>query len=51
MGIPDIFVEHGTQQILRAEYGIDAEGIFKNVKKIIRDGQADSGQEEKTAAG
>ena len=49
MGIPDVFVEHGSQQILRSKYGIDAEGIFNNVKKIIRDGQKDSGQEEKKA--
>jgi 1-deoxy-D-xylulose-5-phosphate synthase len=51
MGIPDVFVEHGSQQILRAKYGIDAEGIFNNVKKIIRDGQTDSGKEEKKTAG
>ena len=26
-GIPDEFVEHGTQAILRSKYGLDAEGI------------------------
>jgi 1-deoxy-D-xylulose-5-phosphate synthase len=27
IGIPDEFVEHGTQAILRAEYNLDAKGI------------------------
>ena len=29
LGIPDTFVEHGGQEILRRKYGIDAEGIFQ----------------------
>ena len=29
LGIPDTFVEHGSQEILRRKYGIDAEGIFQ----------------------
>ena len=29
LGIPDTFVEHGSQEILRSKYGIDAEGIFQ----------------------
>ncbi len=29
IGIPDVFVEHGTQQELRRKYGLDAEGIFQ----------------------
>lgn len=34
-GIPDIFVEHGTQEELWAELGLDAEGIAKKVKECI----------------
>jgi 1-deoxy-D-xylulose-5-phosphate synthase len=29
LGIPDTFVEHGGQEILRHKYGIDADGIFQ----------------------
>mgnify|MGYP006290153167 FL=1 len=29
LGIADTFVEHGTQDILRARYGIDADGIVR----------------------
>ncbi len=31
MGLPDEFVEHGTQQLLRAKFGLDAEGIARQV--------------------
>ncbi|MDY6917492.1 MAG: 1-deoxy-D-xylulose-5-phosphate synthase [Chloroflexota bacterium] len=31
IGLPDIFVEHGSQEALRAKYGLDAEGIVKRV--------------------
>ncbi|MFC1921565.1 1-deoxy-D-xylulose-5-phosphate synthase [Chloroflexota bacterium] len=31
LGLPDEFVEHGTQDILRANYEIDAKGIVKQV--------------------
>jgi 1-deoxy-D-xylulose-5-phosphate synthase len=31
LGVPDIFVEHGTQAILRSKYGLDASGIAKEV--------------------
>jgi 1-deoxy-D-xylulose-5-phosphate synthase len=34
-GIPDIFVEHGTQEELWAELGLDAEGIAKKVRECI----------------
>lgn len=33
MGIPDEFVEHGTQDILRANYDLTAEGIVDTVLK------------------
>jgi len=35
MGLPDQFIEHGGQDILREKYGLDREGIYKNVKKIF----------------
>ncbi len=35
IGIPDEFVEHGTQAILRAKYELDAEGIARQVKKML----------------
>jgi 1-deoxy-D-xylulose-5-phosphate synthase len=31
IGIPDEFVEQGTQAVLRSKYGLDAEGIAKQV--------------------
>lgn len=34
MGLPDRIIEHGTQEELHAEVGIDAKGIVENVKKI-----------------
>jgi 1-deoxy-D-xylulose-5-phosphate synthase len=35
IGVPDEFVEHGTQAILRAKYGLDADGIARQVKKML----------------
>ena len=29
LGIDDVFVEHGTQKLLRRKYGLDEEGIFQ----------------------
>jgi 1-deoxy-D-xylulose-5-phosphate synthase len=51
LGIPDVFVEHGPQQLLRSKYRIDSDGIFNTVKKIINDRQADFGWKEKKASG
>ena len=34
LGIPDRFIEHGTQSELYRECGIDAEGIYNAAKKI-----------------
>jgi len=36
IAIPDEFVEHGTQPILRAKYGIDAKGIARQVRKFLK---------------
>ena len=35
IGIPDIFVEHGTQAILRSKYGLDASGIVREVLALF----------------
>lgn len=35
LGIPDIFVEHGPQAILRKKYGIDEKGIFRVAKEMV----------------
>lgn len=36
LGLPDKFIEHGPQNILRARYGIDKDGIVKTVREICR---------------
>jgi len=38
IGIPDEFVEHGTQAILRAKYGLDAGGIARQVMAMFPEG-------------
>jgi 1-deoxy-D-xylulose-5-phosphate synthase len=35
IGIPDEFVEHGTQAILRSRYGLDADGIARQVLELF----------------
>lgn len=35
IGIPDEFVEHGTQPILRAKYGLDEEGVARQVQALF----------------
>ncbi len=35
IGIPDEFVEHGTQSVLRARYGLDADGIARQVVEML----------------
>ncbi len=35
LGIPDIFLEHGPQALLREKYGIDENGIINGVKKMF----------------
>lgn len=37
LGIPDTFVEHGSQAFLRAKYGLDREGIVKAAKTLLQD--------------
>ena len=35
IGIPDKFIEHGTQGLLRKKYGLDAEGIVKQTLELF----------------
>jgi len=35
VGLPDQFIEHGGQNILRGKYGLDKEGIYEYVKKVF----------------
>jgi len=35
IGIPDEFVEHGTQAILRAKYGLDTRGIVQQIRDFF----------------
>jgi len=35
IGVPDTFIEHGTQQVLRRKYGLDADGIYESVKAFV----------------
>jgi len=35
IGIPDEFVEQGTQAVLRAKYGLDAEGIVQQALSLL----------------
>jgi len=37
IGIPDTFVEHGSQKFLRSKYGIDASSIVNAAKRLMRD--------------
>jgi 1-deoxy-D-xylulose-5-phosphate synthase len=41
VGVPDEFVEHGTQAILRSRYGLDAAGIETNVLELFKDSVVD----------
>jgi 1-deoxy-D-xylulose-5-phosphate synthase len=36
LGIPDVFVEHGSQEFLRNKYGIDAEGIVRAAEELLK---------------
>lgn len=35
LGIPDTFVEHGSQDILRQKFGLDAAGILKGALELL----------------
>jgi 1-deoxy-D-xylulose-5-phosphate synthase len=35
VGIDDVFVEHGSQAVLRKKYGLDAEGIMQSARELM----------------
>jgi 1-deoxy-D-xylulose-5-phosphate synthase len=35
IGIDDVFVEHGSQQLLRSLHGLDAQGIVKAAERLM----------------
>lgn len=37
LGIPDEFIEHGSQEELHAQLGLDAEGLYKSFKKVLNE--------------
>ena len=39
LGVNDVFVEHGSQGIIRKKYGLDAEGIAAAVREMVGDRQ------------
>jgi len=39
MALPDVFVEHGAQPIIRAEYGLSAELLVQNAKQMQKSGK------------
>ena len=36
IGLPDVFIKHGTQQEVHAELGLDAKGIVDKIKQFTR---------------
>ncbi len=44
LGIPDVFLEHGPQALLRGKYGIDEAGIFKAASEMFKEGRPESVQ-------
>jgi 1-deoxy-D-xylulose-5-phosphate synthase len=37
LGIPDHFVEHGPQKLLRSKYGLDTDGLVKAAHEVLAD--------------
>ena len=35
IGLPDKFVEHGPQDLLREKYGLDSAGIIREAKNLL----------------
>ncbi len=35
LGVPDMFIEHGNQKILRNKVGVDSEGITETVRELV----------------
>jgi 1-deoxy-D-xylulose-5-phosphate synthase len=50
LGIPDVFIEHGPQSLLREKYGIDENGIFKEAREMVEEGRSRSVRSNQTTA-
>lgn len=48
LGIPDLFLEHGPQTLLRSKYGIDENGILNAAKEILNEERSPSIQSDRT---
>jgi len=48
LGIPDRFIEHGSQPLLRAKYGIDEQGIFQAAVQMVEGRLSTSADSEQT---
>jgi 1-deoxy-D-xylulose-5-phosphate synthase len=35
IGLPDLYIEHGSQAVLRQKYGLDANGIVSSVREFV----------------
>lgn len=35
IGLPDSYIEHGSQSVLRKKYGLDIDGIYTKVKEFV----------------
>jgi 1-deoxy-D-xylulose-5-phosphate synthase len=35
IGLPDAYIEHGAQKVLRQKYGLDADGIYATIKDFV----------------
>ena len=35
IGLPDTYIEHGPQAVLRRKYGLDANGIYSSVRECV----------------
>lgn len=44
IGLPDKFIEQGPQDVLRARYGLDANGIIKAVEQLMSGGLSEDGR-------
>jgi 1-deoxy-D-xylulose-5-phosphate synthase len=42
IALPDRFIEHGSQELLRSMCGVDAEGIARRIKDICTDSSLDN---------
>jgi len=36
IGLPDVFIEHGAQRLLRRQYGLDPDGVARRVMEFLR---------------